>query len=64
MHVTVERKHDGFVTQVPSKLDKHFERYQIYAWPEKSRFPISLGVVILPTNTDIKALEELLNAGV
>lgn len=64
MHISVERQHDNFVLQIPPKLVGHYERFRIYGWPDSSRFPISLGVVILPIDTNIDELQELLNAHV
>lgn len=62
MHITVEKQHEGFVNSIPSKLEGHFIRCQIYAWPDSDRFPISLGIVMLPVDLNLEALQEFINA--
>jgi len=62
MYITVEKQHEGFVNSIPPKLEGHFVRCQLYAWPDSNRFPISLGVVMLPVGMNLDAFQESINA--
>jgi hypothetical protein len=64
MHITVEKQYTGFFSEMPLRLRYAFTEYKLQGWLTGARTPVSLGIVYLPNDVDIKEIEDLLNADV